>query len=323
MAGLFSFLFFWQNRIEQSGYFAKIYRQAVENIEISRNIVPLRRDWLSGRYVDELLQISTDRAKEWQKKEGDRPSAEKALTLAGELDAGFNDMVFKRRVHDIQFSVERSLYQLMAVGNAGSPDAIDFTTGGSSTGNLSFSGTGIGTPPPGMSYYRASSYVPPAGPPGHEADKPSPELVDKLKSFDNTIDDLETSTRKWVSDAYTCMRGWYHDDLKTVRQEASDSADLVLSVDFSALRGRGPEFVLEFTAIIVIIFAAVILGIGNVLGNEQIGTLLAAIAGYVLGKAASRGTSAPPGPPAGTGTSSPETPANPAARTSPGHSNPS
>src|SRR5271166_4742589 len=51
--------------------------------------------------------------------------------------------------------------------------------------------------------------------------------------------------------------------------------------------GRGPSFVLEFTAIVVIIFAAVTLGILGVLSGQQIGTLLAAIAGYVLGKATS------------------------------------
>lgn len=51
------------------------------------------------------------------------------------------------------------------------------------------------------------------------------------------------------------------------------------------LRGQGPQFVLEFTALIVIIFLAVVLGVLGVLKEQQIGTLLAAIAGYVLGKA--------------------------------------
>jgi hypothetical protein len=60
--------------------------------------------------------------------------------------------------------------------------------------------------------------------------------------------------------------------------------------------------VLEFTAIVVIIFAAVILGVMGLLGDQQIGTLLAAIAGYVLGKSVARGRSsqaeeqAPPRP---------------------------
>jgi len=49
--------------------------------------------------------------------------------------------------------------------------------------------------------------------------------------------------------------------------------------------------VLEFTAIVVIIFAAVILGVLGLLGDQQIGTLFAAIAGYVLGKSVARGRS--------------------------------
>jgi hypothetical protein len=46
--------------------------------------------------------------------------------------------------------------------------------------------------------------------------------------------------------------------------------------------------VLEFTAIVVIIFAAVILGVLGLLGDQQIGTLFAAIADYVLGKSVAR-----------------------------------
>ena len=84
---------------------------------------------------------------------------------------------------------------------------------------------------------------------------------------------------------------WYTQDLKELQKEATDQADRALDVDFSTLRGQGPEFVLEFTAVVVVIFAAVILGVLNVLKNEQIGTLLAAIAGYVLGRATTRRSS--------------------------------
>lgn len=69
---------------------------------------------------------------------------------------------------------------------------------------------------------------------------------------------------------------------------AIKSAKEGMDFDTGVLRGRGPEFVLEFTTVVVIIFAAVILGVLNVLSTEQIGTLLAAIAGYVLGRATSR-----------------------------------
>ena len=73
--------------------------------------------------------------------------------------------------------------------------------------------------------------------------------------------------------------------------------------DFASLWGQGPEFVLQFTAVVTIIFAVIALGILNQIGREQAGTILAAIAGYVLGHATGRGTRSgnlPSGSPQGT-----------------------
>jgi hypothetical protein len=81
----------------------------------------------------------------------------------------------------------------------------------------------------------------------------------------------------------------YRRDLDEARLRAKERAKFATDVDLSALRGRGAEFVLEFTTVVVIIFAALILGVLGILGTEQIGTLLAAIAGYVLGRATTRG----------------------------------
>lgn len=44
---------------------------------------------------------------------------------------------------------------------------------------------------------------------------------------------------------------------------------------------------MEFSTVIVIIFTVLILGILNVLNEQSISTILAAIAGYILGKASS------------------------------------
>lgn len=56
------------------------------------------------------------------------------------------------------------------------------------------------------------------------------------------------------------------------------------SIDISLL-GGGWAFLLEFSTVIVIIFALLILGILKILEGREIATILAAIAGYVLGKA--------------------------------------
>lgn len=58
------------------------------------------------------------------------------------------------------------------------------------------------------------------------------------------------------------------------------------SIDISLL-GGGFAFLLEFSTVIVIIFTLLILGILKTLDGQEIATILAAIAGYVLGKATS------------------------------------
>jgi hypothetical protein len=102
------------------------------------------------------------------------------------------------------------------------------------------------------------------------------------------------------SDYYQKYRVWNRQyDLEAKRRHSLElgkargkakerAASAISSVDLSVLRGRGSEFVLEFTTVVVIIFAAFALGVLRILDTQQIGTLLAAIAGYVLGRATSR-----------------------------------
>lgn len=78
----------------------------------------------------------------------------------------------------------------------------------------------------------------------------------------------------------------YREELLRERNAARERARaLVPDIDVSSF-GGGWIFVLEFTTIIFIVFAALALGFVAVLSSEQIGTILASIAGYVLGKSA-------------------------------------
>ncbi|GKQ50429.1 hypothetical protein BRSPCE3_12840 [Bradyrhizobium sp. Ce-3] len=110
--------------------------------------------------------------------------------------------------------------------------------------------------------------------------------------FEALLESYRNEVLGWVQRASSKAWNLYQGDLESVREQGREQAKRAISVDLSALRGRGPEFVLEFTAIVVIIFAATILGVMHLLGSEQIGTLLAAIAGYVLGKSISNKTQA-------------------------------
>lgn len=82
----------------------------------------------------------------------------------------------------------------------------------------------------------------------------------------------------------------FEDMCKGLDEKALKIADKKVpkSMDISLL-GGGFSFLLEFSTVIVIIFTLLILGtLGNLEGRE-ISTILASIAGYVLGKASSSG----------------------------------
>jgi hypothetical protein len=79
------------------------------------------------------------------------------------------------------------------------------------------------------------------------------------------------------------------DDIRRCEEAARDESNRALGViDLATLRGRGPEFILQFTAIVTIVFVVFSLGLIGKLESQQVGTILAAIAGYVLGQATAR-----------------------------------
>lgn len=117
-----------------------------------------------------------------------------------------------------------------------------------------------------------------------------PTLEKKLNEIFNK---WKNDVDEWNNKVEVEAQRRYQKDLDAARNKAKEKASLAVDVDLSALRGRGAEFVLEFTTVVVIIFAAIILGILKILGTEQIGTLLAAIAGYVLGRATQRARNEP------------------------------
>jgi hypothetical protein len=139
--------------------------------------------------------------------------------------------------------------------------------------------------------------------PGSGSSNPFPESTSKVPEPMPPIDDDATDEEKqqqadfeksrqayiqWEKKLETEASKLYKNDLNRAREKAKDQSDRAANVDLAVLRGRGAEFVLEFTTIVVIIFATIVMGILDILQNEQIGTLLAAIAGYVLGRATTR-----------------------------------
>jgi hypothetical protein len=264
MGGLFAALFLWQKNVEKSGYFANIYREAIVDIENDRHAVRINERWQRGGYADELLYGATHRAAAWRDKNPMPTRDDQNLRALLEALDDNDKQTWEWELSKLEESMRESLL----------PSFREALISAPSYGS---------TRPPGLgTSWNERSAKP------HEAIS---KEDDKLKSFKVAFNVFNISVTDWVKRATVCIYGWYSDDLADVKRSAEQSADLALKVDISAIQGRGPEFILEFTAIIVIIFAAVILGVGSVLDSQQIGTLLAAIAGYVLGKAASRAPS--------------------------------
>lgn len=108
------------------------------------------------------------------------------------------------------------------------------------------------------------------------------------KTSKYTLYEINTEIDNRYKDGYQREQmDLFYKERAKIRVSARDYAQKLLpGIDVSAF-GGGWIFVLEFTTIIFIIFAALALGFVGVLGSEQIGTILAAIAGYVLGKSTS------------------------------------
>jgi hypothetical protein len=118
------------------------------------------------------------------------------------------------------------------------------------------------------------------GIPGEESDE------DKLRREKREEEDRlrQEAARKWESEE----RARYETLRQQAEKEALERAEKKVprSIDISLL-GGGFAFLLEFSTVIVIIFTLLILGILHTLEGKEISTILAAIAGYVLGKASS------------------------------------
>jgi hypothetical protein len=253
MAGLFSLIFKWQHRIEQSDFFSGIYTAAAESVEAIRLAGPVNDKWKRGEYLEEIFLGRSQRGRDWGDSVKPRPVYDMALEpKARHLDLGW-------RID----AVARSL-SMVPVEREGAT-ANPFRS--ASTG---LSGLG-------------GSNRPEATPGAAQAASGRPEADDR-SACEQELEAFSKKAAVWVRQAAAQAWDWYQDDLHAKEQEARTNAKKVLNVDFSAIRGRGPEFALEFTAVVIIIFSAVILGVLGVLDSNQIGTLLAAIAGYVLGK---------------------------------------
>jgi hypothetical protein len=115
------------------------------------------------------------------------------------------------------------------------------------------------------------------------------EREQKRKTFDEAC-------RKWENEEK--LR--YNAEKERLERTAYERAKKKVPTSFDiSLLGGGYSFLLEFSTVIVIIFTLLILGILNIMQGKDISTILASIAGYVLGKATSESRKSPTAEPGG------------------------
>lgn len=270
MGILFFVVFLWSAWMERSSYFANVFRDAVRKHESYRLIEPIRSKWERGEFHDEMIMEQSNRGVAWIETHPRPKATEQLLNLAKTLGG-----LYLYKVSDLEYmTYTRSRFR-QKTPMPGLPDLEEAGLQWSRTGGLGDSrrsgrsGSGIGVTTDKLT---------------SEQTEKEKELEKIYREFDKELELLRTRIRHWMDELNSTASKWYQEELTEAQNEVTRQGDRALSVDLSALRGRGPEFILEFTAVVVIIFAAVILGILEKLGTEQIGTLLAAIAGYVLGK---------------------------------------
>lgn len=130
------------------------------------------------------------------------------------------------------------------------------------------------------------------GPPGQIWDKEKYQHYSlRIRPHSGETDEEKTKREsklgeflKWEADE----KQRYSEALDIAKETAKKLAESKVpeSIDISLL-GGGWSFLLEFSTVIVIIFTLLVIGVLGILEGRDITTILASIAGYVLGRAGS------------------------------------
>ena|SRR6516225_3045645 len=131
----------------------------------------------------------------------------------------------------------------------------------------------MAAPPPGGTYFEETAE--------QRAERHKREDEERKKEQEEEAKRRE-GFEKWIDEE----RKRYSEECKKAEAEALTRAEkkIPTSMDISLL-GGGWSFLLEFSTVIVIIFVLLALGILGAITGKDLTTILASVAGYVLGKA--------------------------------------
>jgi hypothetical protein len=114
----------------------------------------------------------------------------------------------------------------------------------------------------------------------------SPSEASSHEAFQRKVHEYIENLQRWETKVIDSeARRRYQRDVETFTRTAQERAEKAVGkVDVGVLKGRGPQFMLQFTTVVIIILSTLVLGILERLDAQQAGTILAAISGYVLGQ---------------------------------------
>ncbi len=259
LATLFYLLFRWSQRCEQASYLGKIFAETVFEFEFNRRKAHIEQKRRDGEYIREAL-LKNDWFQNNPKKTFPSLPPELYQFCNNRRDAGF-----------------------------GGPQGRQSGLGGLGSGDPGYGGYDkVGCTTLDETYQSPvfldieKIYKPPAA--DLNAHAKYEVYQAKYEAYQKEWNEVAHHNQEWDQRLGKAQADIYNQALNKVLSDAKEASDSAADVDISIFRGRGPTFVLEFTAIVVIIFSALILGVLERLDPDQIGTLLAAIAGYVLGR---------------------------------------
>jgi ABC-type multidrug transport system fused ATPase/permease subunit len=264
---IFLLILTWSNRLEQSTYLGILYKETLEDIEYKRLLPELNEKWESLEYHRAVI-----RDQEWCKKN------KKPEPNYGVFGPCWASMLIRQYLPTYERPSGSS-----SRSSGRQPYALRLASNSSIQGK-----------PRSPASAEEGEYQRLVARQQQVIAKQQGLTPEELQ---NKIDDMDaeqafkSEAEKWEEKVQSEAASRYETALEQAHKVAKERAGRAIKVDFSALRGKGSEFVLEFTTIVVIIFAAIVLGVLQELESNQIGTLLAAIAGYVLGRATTRTSS--------------------------------
>jgi hypothetical protein len=201
MGGLFVVLFWWQKKIEQSGYFANIYRTTVENIETARLSHPLDEKWAQGAYLSEIYLQYTTRGKEWAEKNKRPEPTRDLLELASTLG-------YESEIRAIEWS-------LHTPPRVGAP-----LTEGRGVNPFSGGNRFPGTAPPGLAGATVTGSL-------FGSEKIDKEANQKAQKFWSLRNDFRDKADDWVNRAVAHAWSWYQTELEGIKGTARKQAQRV------------------------------------------------------------------------------------------------